>query len=79
MSAIPMVSSVGMSSAALRASLRERILAARPPTLSQGQLAVLQEMAGDFSRRQWAARWGVSVLEIERAEYWLGVQCQGGA
>ena len=77
-SAIPMASSAGIGSVELRASLRERVLAARPPTLTQGQLDVLAQMAGDFSARQWAQLWGVSILEIERAVYWLGVQCQGG-
>lgn len=57
-------------------TLRERIYAARPPALTDGQLRVLREMAGDFSARQWCMLWGVPLLEIERAEYWLGVQCQ---
>ncbi len=60
----------------LRMKLRERIYAARPPALTDGQLRVLREMAGDLRARQWSMLWGVPLLEIERAEYWLGVQCQ---
>ena len=58
----------------LQLSLRQRIYAARPPVLSDGQLAVLREMASDLSVREWAERWGCTRLELERAAYWLGVE-----
>jgi len=60
----------------LQMTLRERIYAAHPPRLTDGQLRVLCEMAGDLMAREWAQLWGVPLLEIERAEYWLGAKCQ---
>ncbi len=63
----------------IAAEARVRWLLARPPALSDGSLDVLARMAGDLCRSEWAARFGVPVVEIERAEVWLNVKCRGRA
>lgn len=62
----------------LHVTLRQRVLAAVAPRLTNGQLAVLCEMSGDLTARQWAQHFQTTLLEIERAEFWLGVKCQIG-
>lgn len=47
-----------------------------PPTLTDGEMRVLREMAGDFTVHEWARRFDVTLLEVERACAWLGVQTQ---
>ena len=47
-----------------------------PPTLSDGDMRVLREMASDFTIHEWARRFGTTMLEVERACAWLGVKTQ---
>lgn len=55
----------------LAAEARVRWLLARPPALSDGQIDVLARMGGDLSRWEWASKFNVPVIEIERAEAWI--------
>lgn len=56
--------------------LRDLRLKMTPPTLSDGDLRVLREMAGDFTASEWTQYIDAPVAEIERACVWLGVQPQ---
>jgi hypothetical protein len=60
----------------IAAEARVRWLLARPPALSDGSLDVLARMAGDLHKCEWASRFNVAIVEIERAEVWLGVKCR---
>ena len=50
----------------------------RPPTLNEGDLRVLREMAGDLTAKEWTQRIHAPLLEIERACAWLGVAPRRG-
>ena len=53
---------------------RLEYLMQREPSLDNGSMRVLREMAGDLDVYDWARRLDSTVLEIERACAWLGVK-----
>ena len=54
-------------------ALRRLQMRAKPPSLRDGDLRVLREMAGDFTAMEWTQYIDAPALEIERACEWLGV------
>jgi hypothetical protein len=57
-------------------ALRQLQLKARPPSLRDGDLRLLREMAGDFTAPEWTQYIDAPALEIERACEWLGVKAR---